>query len=254
VLLAVDVGNTNLTVAAIKGGRLVHPWRLETAPRHSPDWYARALRCPFRKIDGLPTSAIYGSVVPTLDAKLESAVYGAFGVKPMRVTPASPLGFKIKVREPLSVGADRVLNALALRNMFKTPAICIDFGTATTFDCVDGRGDYVGGAILLGPNSAARALNEFTAKLPLVKVARPRSVIGKDTVECIQAGLYHGYLGMIKEVLAKTKAELGGKPSVILTGGLSSLFIKDLPGAVHSPDLTLHGLRYAAELLDNKRR
>jgi type III pantothenate kinase len=238
----------------MKGGRLVRQWRLETAPRRSAAWYGRALKCPFRKVDGLPTSAIYASVVPPLDAKLESAVEMAFGLKPMKVTPASPLGFKLKVREPLSVGADRVLNALALRSLYKTPAICIDFGTATTFDCVDSKGDYVGGAILLGPNSAARALNEYTAKLPLVKVAKPRSVIGKDTVECMQAGLYHGYVGMIKEVLAKTKAELGGKATVVATGGLSGLFLKALPGVVHSPDLTLHGLRYAAELLDNKAR
>ncbi|MDX6768010.1 MAG: type III pantothenate kinase [Elusimicrobiota bacterium] len=252
-LLAVDVGNTNLTVAAMKGGRLLRQWRLETAPRRSVAWYARALKCPFRKVDGLPTSAIYASVVPPLDAKLESAIRGAFGVEPMKVTPSTPLGLALKVRQPLSVGADRVVNALALRSLFKTPAICIDFGTATTFDCVDRRGDYVGGAILLGPNSAARALNEYTAKLPLVKVAKPRSVIGKDTTECIQAGLYHGYLGMIKEVLAKTKAELGGKATVVATGGLSTLFLKDLPGAVHAPDLTLHGLRFAADMLDNSR-
>lgn len=252
-LLTVDVGNTNLTVAATKGGRFLRRWRLETAPRRSVSWYARALKCPLRKVDGLPTAAIYGSVVPAMDAKLESAVRMAFGLTPLKVTPSSPLGLKLKVREPLSVGADRVLNALALGRMYKTPAICIDFGTATTFDCVDRDGDYVGGAILLGPNSAARALHEFTAKLPLVKVAEPRSVIGKDTTECIQAGLYHGYLGMIKEVLAKTKAELGGKATVVATGGLSALFLRGLPGAVHSPDLTLHGLRYAADLLDNRR-
>lgn len=248
-LLAVDVGNTNLTVAAMEGGRLLRRWRLETAPRRSAAWYARALKCPFRKVDGLPTSAIYGSVVPPLDAKLEAAVETAFGFKPVKVTPSSPLGFKLKVREPASVGADRVLNALALRELYETPAIAIDFGTATTFDCVDRHGDYVGGAILLGPNSAARALNEFTAKLPLVKVAKPRSVIGKDTVECIQAGLYHGYLGMIKEVLAKTQAELGGKATVVATGGLAPLFLRGLPALRHAPDLTLHGLGLAAGYL-----
>lgn len=253
-LLAVDVGNTNLTVGALKGGRLLRRWRLETAPRRSAAWYARALKCPFRKLDGLPASAVYASVVPGLDATLESAIRAAFGFKPVKVGPASPLGFRLKVREPLAVGADRVANALALRTLYKTPAIAVDFGTATTFDCVDGRGDYVGGAILLGPRTAARALHEFTAKLPLAPVAKPRSVIGKDTLECLQAGLYHGYIGMIKEVLAKTKAELGGQPAVVATGGLSRLFLRELPGVVHSPDLTLHGLRLAADLLDNKRR
>ena len=252
-LLAVDVGNTNLTVGTFAGDRLVRQWRLETDPRRSVPWYARALACPTKKT-GRPTRAVFGSVVPSLDATVTKAIRQAFGVDPLRVTPQSPLGFKLKVREPQGVGVDRVLNALALRTLYKTPAIAIDFGTATTFDCVDAKGDYVGGAILLGPNSAARALHEFTAKLPLVKVARPRSVVGKDTVECIQAGLYHGYVGMIKEVLAKTKAELGGKATVVATGGLASLFVGELPGVKNSPDLTLHGLRFAADMLDNSAR
>lgn len=251
-LLAVDVGNTNLTVAAMKGGRLVRRWRLETALRRPASWYARALSCPFRKVGERPTAAIYGSVVPPLDAKIEAAIRSAFGLKALAVTPRSPLGFKLKVRQPLQVGADRILNALALRRLYKTPAIAIDFGTATTFDCVDRNGDYVGGAILLGPNSAARALHEFTAKLPLVKVAEPRSAIGKDTEECIQAGLYYGYLGMVKEVLARSRGELGGSPRVVATGGLAPLFLSGLPGAAHAPDLTLLGLSYAAEILHHQ--
>jgi type III pantothenate kinase len=252
-LIAVDVGNTNLTVGMFAGGRLVRQWRLETDPRRSVSWYARALACPTKK-PGRPTAAIFGSVVPALDKTVATALHQAFGVQALQVTPASELGFELKVREPAGVGADRVLNALALRTLYKTPAVAVDFGTATTFDCVDAKGDYVGGAILLGPNSAARALKEFTAKLPLVKVARPRSVIGKDTVECIQAGLYHGYVGMIKEVLSKTKAELGGKATVVATGGLASLFLKELPGVKYSPDLTLLGLSFAADMLDNSRR
>ncbi len=252
-LLAVDVGNTNLTVGTFAGGRLVRQWRLETDPRRSVSWYARALACPTKK-SGRPVTAVFGSVVPALDTTVRAAIRQAFGVDAVQVSPRSSLGFKLKVREPLSVGADRVLNALALRTLYQTPAIAVDFGTATTFDCVDAKGDYVGGAILLGPNSAARALHEFTAKLPLVKVAKPRSVVGKDTVECIQAGLYHGYVGMIKEVLAKTKAELGGKATVVATGGLASLFLKELPGVKFSPDLTLLGLRFAADMLDNKGR
>lgn len=252
-LLAVDVGNTNLTVALFAGARLVRRWRLESEPRRSAAWYARALACPARKI-GRPAAAIFGSVVPPLDATLRAALRSAFGLKALEVTPRSPLGFALKVREPNAVGADRVLNALALRTLYKTPAVAVDFGTATTFDCVDGGGDYVGGAILLGPHSAARALHEFTAKLPLVKVAAPRSVIGKDTEECIQAGLYHGYLGMVKEVLAKTRAELGGRATVTATGGLAPLFLRGLPALRHEPDLTLHGLRFAADILNNNAR
>ena len=248
-LLAVDVGNTTLTVGVFAGDRLVRQWRLETDLRRSSDWYARALRCPFRKVDGLPDAAVYGSVVPPLDKTLEAAIGTAFGVKPRAIGPASKLGLKLKVRTPNQVGADRVLNAVALKSLVGTPAIAIDFGTATTFDCVDAAGDYVGGAILLGPNSAARALHEFTAKLPLVKIRKPAAVIGKDTVSCLEAGLYYGYLGMIREVLGRTKAELGGRPAVVATGGLAPLFLKDLPGVRHEPDLTLHGLRLAHEIL-----
>ncbi|MBI2386867.1 MAG: type III pantothenate kinase [Elusimicrobia bacterium] len=248
-LLAVDVGNTNLTVGVFAGDRLVRQWRLETDPRRSVSWYARALKCPFRKVDGLPAMAAVASVVPQLDDVLSEAIRESFGFRPSFITPSSPLGLKLKVKVPSQVGADRILNALALRELFKGPSIAIDFGTATTFDCVDGRGAYIGGAILLGPNSAARALHEFTAKLPLIKVRKPATVIGKDTEHCLEAGLYFGYLGMIREVLARTKAEMGGRAKVAATGGLAPLFLKDLPGVRHAPDLTLNGLRIAHSAL-----
>lgn len=248
-LLAVDVGNTNLTVGAFAGDRLIRQWRLETDLRRSSDWYARALKCPFRKVDGLPTSAAVASVVPGLDAVLSKAISQSFGFAPTFITPRSELGLKLKVRAPDQVGADRILNALALRELFDGPSIAIDFGTATTFDCVDAKGAYVGGAILLGPNSAARALHEFTAKLPLIAVRKPRTVIGKDTAHCLEAGLYFGYLGMIREVLGRTRKELGGRPRAAATGGLAPLFLKDLPGVRHEPNLTLNGLRIASRLI-----
>ncbi len=252
-LLAVDAGNTNITVGVFAGDRLQRQWRLETDPRRSSDWYARALKCPFRKVGGLPTRAVVGSVVPDLDAVLAEAILKSFAVQPSFIKPSSPLGLKLKVKTPTQVGADRILNALALRDLFKGPSIAIDFGTATTFDCVNARGAYIGGAILLGPNSAARALHEFTAKLPLIKVRKPRTVVGKDTVSCLESGLYFGYLGMIREVLARTKKEMGGEASVAATGGLAPLFLKDLPGVRHAPDLTLNGLRLASGLISAAR-
>jgi type III pantothenate kinase len=227
----------------------VRQWRIQTDLRRSVEWYARALRCPFRKVDGLPTAAVVGSVVPAMDAVLTKAITHSFAVKPTFITSSSPLGLKLNVNTPTQVGADRILNALALRDLFDGPSIAIDFGTATTFDCVDGKGSYIGGAILLGPNSAARALHEFTAKLPLIKIRKPRTVIGKDTESCLEAGLYFGYLGMIREVLARTKRELKGNAKVAATGGLAPLFLKDLPGVSHEPDLTLNGLRIASGLI-----
>ncbi len=185
-----------------------------------------------------------------MDAVLSKAILKSFGFRPSFIAPSSPLGLKLKVKMPSQVGADRILNALALRDLYPgTPSIAIDFGTATTFDCVDASGAYIGGAILLGPKSAARALHEFTAKLPLIHVRKPRTVIGKDTVHCLEAGLYFGYLGMIREVLGRTKKELGGRPRVAATGGLASLFLSDLPGVRHEPDLTLNGLRIASHLI-----
>ena len=183
---------------------------------------------------GLPTTAVVASVVPSLDAVLSRAISKSFGFKPSFITPRSPLGLKLKVKTPGQVGADRILNALALRELFKGPCIAIDFGTATTFDCVDAAGAYIGGAILLGPRCAARALHEFTAMLPLIEVRRPRTVIGKDTEHCLAAGLYFGYLGMIREVLSRTKSETGGRPRVVATGAVS-LFLKDLPGVRPEP-------------------
>ena len=242
-LLVVDAGNTNLTVGLFAADRLVRRWRIQTDLRRSAGWYARRLSCSAR-----PEAVVYGSVVPRLDATLERAVREAFGLKAVAVTPHSKLGLKLKVRAPAQVGADRVLNALALKSLVGGAAIAIDFGTATTFDCVDADGDYIGGAILLGPESAARALHEFTAKLPLVKVRKPATVVGKDTVHCLEAGLYYGYLGMIKEVLARTRREMGARPKVVATGGLAPFFLKDLPGVRHEPDLTLHGLRLAHEI------
>jgi type III pantothenate kinase len=248
VLIAVDVGNTNLTVGAFAGDRLIRQWRITTDLRRTSEWYARELARPLGKA-GRPATAVYGSVVPPLDKTLERALAKAFGVKPVAIGPRSKLGLELKVKRPSQVGADRVLNAVALKKMVGGPAIAIDFGTATTFDCVDAAGDYIGGAILLGPNSAARALHEFTAKLPLVAVRRPSTVIGKDTVHCLEAGLYFGYVGMIREVLGRTMSEMGGRPAVVATGGLAPLFLKDLPGVRGEPDLTLHGLRLAHDIL-----
>ena len=196
-------------------------------------------------------SCVYGSVVPALDRSLERAVKRFFGVKARSVGPLSKLGIKVRVRKPGQVGADRILNALAAHEISRgRAAIVLDFGTATTFDCVAANGDYLGGAILLGPNLAAEALHRRTAKLPLVPMAKPARAVGKDTVECIQAGLYFGYLGMIGEVLERTLREMPPRPKLIATGGLAFLFKKDLHrGMEIVPNLTLDGLRIAHERL-----
>ncbi|MDE2040302.1 MAG: type III pantothenate kinase [Elusimicrobia bacterium] len=250
-LLAVDVGNTNVTVGAFAGQSLRARWRMRTDPQADAGALGRALARAARRRGARVEACVYGSVVPSLDKALERAVRTSFGVAAVAVTPRSPLGIRLRVREPLRVGADRLLNALAAHRRARgAAAVVVDFGTATTFDCVAAGGDYLGGAILPGPRLAAEALHERTAKLPLVAMARPRRVVGKDTVECIRAGLYWGYLGAIEKVLALTLRELGGRPRLFATGGLASLFRRDLPESMlPAPDLTLEGLRIAHERL-----
>ncbi|MBI5200480.1 MAG: type III pantothenate kinase [Elusimicrobia bacterium] len=254
VLLAIDVGNTNVTVGAFQGEKLLNLWRLGTDPKKTADEYGAALRAVVG-LNGSGTSkvvgVVYGSVVPALNPAFEGAAKRYFGVDAVAVTPESPVGIALKVDQPGEVGADRILNALAAIELVGAPAIVIDFGTATTFDCISAKGEYLGGAILLGPKMQAAALARCTAKLPEVDVVKPKKIIGTTTVGCIQAGLYHGYLGMLERVLEGSLEEMkpaarGKKIHVIATGGLAPLFMHDLKGVHrHMPDLTLQGLRLA---------
>lgn len=252
-LLALDAGNTNITVGVFDGRKLVTQWRHVSA---SPDDLGRLLADQARRRSVSIDAAVYGSVVPKLDPVIERAVRSRFGLKAVAVTPRSKLGIALRVRRPGQVGADRLLNALAAHERSGgSAAVVLDFGTATTFDCVADDGGYLGGAILLGPNLAAEALHRRTAKLPLVPVAKPKRVIGRDTVECIEAGLYFGYLGMISEMVERTIAEMRqlghDRPRLLATGGLAHLFEGDLPKKMEVvPDLTLEGLRIAFERMN----
>lgn len=250
ILLAVDAGNTNLTLGLFRGERLAAVGRVETHPLGDGRRQAAAAVRWARRASGRSgvDAVAFGTVVPALRPALRAAAR-ALGVRaPLEVGPGTRLGLRLAVRTPSEVGADRVLNALAARARHGAPCVVVDFGTATTFDCVSRRGDYLGGAILPGPRLAAKALRLHTAKLPEVPVAPTRRVIGKDTVECIQAGLYWGYLGMIERVLKMTLSEMRApRAKVVLTGGLAPLFARHLKGAVHEADLTLFGLRMAAD-------
>jgi len=256
-LLAIDIGNTNVTFGWFKGARLRRRWRLPTetglaAAGGCARALARIVR-DCRRGGAGRIDVVMGSVVPALSPVFRKAL-GRMGLRVLEITPRSPLGMRIRVDIPSQVGADRLLNALAVHDLYGGPAVVVDFGTATTFDCVSKSGDYLGGAILPGPLLAAKALALHTAKLPEVRVAKPRRVVGKNTVECIQAGLYHGYLGMIERVLRGTVSEMAGPSSgrhrirLVATGGLVRLFLPDLPKAFQwVPDLTLQGLRVAFE-------
>jgi type III pantothenate kinase len=243
-LLVVDAGNTNLTFARFEGRRIVKRSRLATAPPPSTAALVRSLGRM-----GRGGRVAFASVVPRLDPRLRAASRQVAGADPYELTPRSKIGIRLRVDTPRSVGADRLANALAAHHAAKGPAIVVDFGTATTFDCVAANGDYLGGAILPGPKVASTALALKAAKLPEVPIKPTRRVIGKNTVQCLQAGLYWGYLGMIDRVLEETMLEMPGKkkPKVIVTGGLGRLFYRALKRpAAYRPDLTLDGIRIAA--------
>ena len=254
-LLAVDIGNTNLTCGLFKGARLLRVWRLPTYGKNAGAGFSSRLFPSFIGKKSI-TDVVYGSVVPAMNAKFERECGRRLGLKPAAVTPRSKLGIRLKVDKPSEVGADRLLNALAAHRLFGGPALVIDFGTATTFDCVSSEGDYLGGAIVLGPELAAKSLSFHTAKLPVVAVQKPRRVIGKNTVECIQAGLYYGYAGMINNVLELSLKEMSRgekirkRPRVITTGGLAGLFHQEIARADENmAHLTLLGLRFAHETI-----
>lgn len=256
-VLAVDIGNTNITIGRFEGERLRRVWRLETDPSVGAAAYARRITRRLgrgrRGLDG----AVCASVVPRLSRVIDKACAQSLGVSPKVVTQTTPIGIRPKVDKPSEVGADRLLNSLAAYRMFGGPVVVVDFGTATTFDCVSAGAEYLGGAILPGPHLAAKALSLHTARLPKVPVEPTRRVIGKNTVECIQAGLYHGYLGMVDRVLRETLKEMRGpgkrkktpRIPVVATGGLAGLFAKAMPFSRVVPELTLRGLRLAYDTI-----
>jgi len=251
-ILVADIGNTNITLGVFEGDRLLSRRRLLTRPERSAAAYGRELRAFWARAHRprRPTAFVYGSVVPRLDRTFHDVARRCFGLKARAISVRSRLGMRVRVDHPGQVGADRLLNALAVRKLYGAPAVVIDFGTATTLDCVSKEGDFIGGAILIGPRIAAQALTEKTAKLPKVTLRAPRRFIGKNTVDCMRVGLHHGYVGMVRHVLEGTLKEMGrGKTKVVATGGLAGLFAAELPLDAVAPDLTLQGLRLAYETI-----
>lgn len=249
-LLAIDCGNTNIVFAVFEGDELRGEWRAATHTDRTADefgvWLSQVMSMGGidpTKID----SCIIASVVPGLDFNLKSLCRRFFNCEPMVVggEDSVDLGIKILMDRPEEVGADRLVNAVAAHDAYEGPLIVIDFGTATTFDVVDGDGNYCGGAIAPGPNLSMEALHMAAAKLPRVAIARPRQgqVIGKSTVGAMRSGVYWGYVGMIEGLVRRIKDEFGEPMSVIATGGLAPLF-NDATSAIDrlDPELTLRGL------------
>jgi type III pantothenate kinase len=247
-LLAIDAGNTNIVFAVFdEDQNQVGVWRIHTNSARTAHEYM-ALLLPLMARDGLNEdnikNVIISSVVPAANGALESLCSKAFGAQPIFVN-SDLLEHKIKINidSPAQAGADRLVNAVAVCKYYQTPAVVVDFGTATNFDVIGADKSYEGGVISPGINLSIDALYKAAAKLPMVDVARPKKTIGKNTVEAMQSGIYWGYIGLIEGTLKRIEAELGVKPYVIATGGLAPLFADGTNVIdVIDQDLTLKGL------------
>lgn len=254
-LLALDVGNTETTVGLFQGERLERLWRFTTTPHRTPDEWAAGLTASFASLGRSPRdvrAAIVASVAPSVThAVLEGVTLGT-GVEPRVVDGSSRLPITLAVDEPLTVGADRIMNTLAASRLLQRDTIVVDFGTATTFDCITGDGRFIGGVIMPGIRTAADDLIRKTAKLPATELTPPPHVIGRRTEDCIRAGVLWGTADAVDGIVGRIRAEWpgGGKPGVIATGGLAGL-VAPLSQTIESvhPDLTLVGLRFAAQAL-----
>ncbi|MGH2661424.1 MAG: type III pantothenate kinase [Actinomycetota bacterium] len=250
-LLAVDIGNTETVVGVFRDAELAWRWRMATEPERTADELA-LLFGGFLQQQGLSfdrnvTGVVLSSVVPSSTQAMREMVSRYFRFPAVVVEPGVKTGVHVATDNPKEVGADRIVNALAAFDGYGGPAIVVDFGTATTFDVVSEKGEYLGGAIAPGVQLAARALFDHTALLPLVELAAPSSVIGKNTVESVQSGLVFGYASMIDGMVERISKELGS-PTVIATGGLAPMVIAECRSIDHhEPWLTLEGLRLVYE-------
>jgi len=250
-LLAIDVGNTQILMGVYEGEDLKFSWRLSTNRARTVDEFGILTRTLFN-LDGLEASdvsrIVISSVVPPLDSALDYLGREYFDVRPLFVTSALIEDMPILYEPPTDVGADRIVNAVAARELYGKPAIVVDFGTATTFDVIDPDGAYAGGTIAPGIGISADALTRRAARLPRVEVARPESVIGKNTVNSMQAGIFFGYVDLVSGLVARLTEELPEKPVVIATGGWAPAISPEVAAIDHvDRGLTLSGLRLIAD-------
>lgn len=246
-LLAIDVGNTNTVLGAFEGESLLDHWRIETHRGRTSDEYGIQIHQLFQW-SGLEPAKVHAvvvsSVVPTLQGNLERMVQRFFRTQPLSIGPGVKTGMPILYDNPREVGADRVVNAVAAYEKHKSGLIVVDFGTATTFDAVSPKGEYLGGSICPGVVISMEALFSRAAKLPRVEFARPPAVVGRNTVHSMQSGLVFGYVGMVDGICQRMTKELGFPVKVVATGGLAALVAGESQTISEVDEmLTLHGLR-----------
>jgi len=254
-LLAIDVGNSNIVLGVFEGDTLVQSWRLQTVRERTSDELGLLVEGLFEhsRIERLQVrGVILGSVVPPLTGTMRQMVQRYFGVTAVVVEPGVNASMPILYENPSEVGADRILNGVAAYEKFGKglgrPLIVVDFGTATTLDAITAKGEYLGGAICPGVTISADALFQRAARLPRIDVRKPSRVVGRTTVGAMESGLFWGYVGMVEGLVRRMDAELGGNAICVATGGLADVIAPETPLIQHvDPDLTLHGLRIVWE-------
>jgi type III pantothenate kinase len=254
-LLVLDIGNTNTVVGVFAGERLLADWRLSTDRLKTVDEYGILTKSLFHEA-GLDVTAIkaavVSSVVPPVTGLFTGMIEKYFRIKALEIGPGVKTGLAIKVENPRELGADRVVNAVAGLQLYGPPLIIVDFGTATTFCAIGPEGEYLGGAIAPGLGITSEALFVRTAKLPRVEIAKPKGVIGKNTVSNMQSGLYYGYIGLVESLITRIKQEMNCNPQVVGTGGLAELIAGDTRMIDRiNPYLTLEGLRFIYAMNQN---
>ncbi len=242
-----DIGNTNTVLGVYDGEQLNHHWRIETNRNRTEDEYGMVIKSLFNHV-GLSFEDIKGivisSVVPPIMFALERMCLKYFNLKPLVVGPGTKTGLNIKYENPREVGADRIVNAVAAIEDYGSPLIIVDFGTATTYCYVNEHKQYMGGAIAPGINISTEALYSKAAKLPRIEITRPDSVIGKNTISAMQAGIVYGYVGQVEGIVKRMKEQSKVEPKVIATGGLAQLISQESNVFdVIAPFLTLRGLQ-----------
>jgi type III pantothenate kinase len=246
-LLVIDVGNTNTVLGVYEGEVLVDHWRIGTERERTADEWGILFRdlFLFDKIDIQDFEGmIISSVVPPVLDMLQGMAKKYFHVEPLIIGPDIETGMPILYDNPAEVGADRIVNAVAAFERYKKCMIVVDFGTATTFDYVSSKGEYIGGAIAPGIGISAEALVERTSKLPRVEIVKPKRVIGKNTTHSMQSGIFFGYVGLVDEIVRRMKKETRSNPKVIATGGLAGLIAGESETIEEVNEfLTLEGLK-----------
>lgn len=246
-LLVIDVGNTNTVLGIYRDSQLLHDWRLTTSKSRTVDEYAMLVhelfglsKLHFTDVDDVIISCVVPPMLTTLNGLCERY----FKLKPYVVGPGIKTGMPILYDNPKEVGADRIVNAVAAYEKHRRSLIVVDFGTATTFDFITGKGEYLGGAIAPGLLVSTEALFDRASKLPRVEVAKPPQVIAKNTVNSIQSGIFFGYVGLVDGIVRRMKDEAKDAPLVVATGGVSTLIARSSQTIDEiDPNLTLEGLQ-----------